>query len=67
MKPDEDSPFFYRCHLKSARKATDEKRESAERERSGQQSYSGDGEASGCRRDASVSSERDASGVFGGE
>jgi hypothetical protein len=68
MKSDEDSPFFYRCHLKAARKASIEKNDGSGRERSGQPSYSGDGEASGVgRRDASGYRERDASGGFDGE
>jgi hypothetical protein len=68
MKPDADSPFFYRCPLKAARKASDEKSESTGRERSGQSSFSVNGEASGSgRRDASGYPERDASAGFDGE
>ena len=68
MKSYEDSPFFYRCNLKAARQASDEKSESAGRERSGQSSFSGDVEASGAgRRDASGYRERDASGGFDGD
>ncbi|NTV82622.1 hypothetical protein FGF66_02100 [Chlorobaculum thiosulfatiphilum] len=69
MKPEEDSPFFYRCHLKASRKAPDAKSESAEQGRSGQSSYSDAGKPEGAGRlnDSPDYSERNASRGFDGD
>jgi len=69
MKPEEDSPFFYRCHLKASRKAPDASSEGSEQARSGgRSSYSGAGEPEGAGRlnDAPDYARQDAPGGFNG-
>ncbi|RXK89240.1 hypothetical protein EST62_00400 [Chlorobaculum sp. 24CR] len=66
MKPAEDSPFFYRCHLKASHKSRDAESDGAAQDCSAHSS--GDGERKGGGRlDASGHSGREASGGFDGE
>jgi hypothetical protein len=68
MKPEEDSPFFYKCHLKASRSKPEGESESASEKRSGQSSYSGEGEPEvGGRLDGAGYSERGVSGGFEGD
>jgi hypothetical protein len=63
MKPAEDSPFFYRCHLKASRKEPDGKSECVGQERSEE----GEPDREGRWPDASDYTERDASGSLDGD
>jgi len=47
MKPAEDSPFFYRCHLKASRKQPDGASERAGQERSGHATRSDESDPDG--------------------
>ncbi len=68
MKPEEDSPFFYRCHLKASRRKGDGESESGSQLHSGQSSYSSEIEIDGGDRlDASSHPERNAPGGFDGD
>ena len=68
MKPAEDSPFFSRCHLKASRSTPEGESEAASEKRSGQPSYSGEGEPEGGGRlDGAGYAERSVSGGFGGD
>lgn len=65
MEPEEISPFFYKCHFKASRKKPEGESESASGKRSGQSSYSGEGEPEGGGRIDDVGySERGVSGGF---
>ncbi|UWX57583.1 hypothetical protein NY406_10375 [Chlorobaculum sp. MV4-Y] len=69
MKGAEDSPFFYRCHLKASRKKQDGKSESGVPERPGLFSRSDEVDPGGTvsRLDSVDYLEPDVSGSFKGE